>query len=459
MDDGWASGMLRARRRRTDADPPTSPEALTGAIWLSRLRGAGLARHGAITYVYSVLGLFANLVTGVVSARALGPDGRGVTVALSAFTQLIGFFFAMGAAQGLSYFIAREPSQGPRLFTTWIVILLPLTLLAVALGEVLLRTVFSAHNAEAIAVGRWFVATVVLAIALELNSGLLLGAQDFIFFNTLRFAQPAMMAASYLVLWRLGSLTVTTALIAPTVGTAIVLVIGIWRSVKRIGLARPAFRIGRRTLWYAVRGHGLLIASNVNARLDLAILPAFTDASQVGLYAVATNVSLIVYQLSNTFSALVLASAAGDPERARDRVLGSLYATLAVAGALALVIGLFSGPLLRLVYGAPFESAAPTLRLLLPGAVLFAGSAILSAGVYAAGRPLTTSAAQLVGMVVTVVGLSVFLRKGGITAAALVSTAAYSTVFAASLLAYKSVHQIPWRSLVPTRGRLRALLQ
>ncbi len=69
------------------------------------------------------------------------------------------------------------------------------------------------------AVGRWFVVTVVLAIALELNSGLLLGAQDFTFFNTLRFAQPAMMAASYLVLWGLGSLTVTTALIAPTVGT------------------------------------------------------------------------------------------------------------------------------------------------------------------------------------------------------------------------------------------------
>lgn len=458
MDGDGTGGMLRPGRRRANVDPPASPEAPIDPIWLSRLRRDGLIRHGAITYVYSVLGLSANLITGVVSARALGPDGRGVTVGLSAFTQLIGFFFAMGAAQGLSYFIAREPNQGPRLFTTWIVILLPLTLVAALLAELLLATVFSAHNAEAIAVGRWFVVTVVLAIALELNSGLLLGAQDFTFFNMLRFAQPAMMAASYLVLWGLGRLTVTSALIAPTIGTGIVLAIGIWRSVVRIGLARPDFKLGRRTLWYAIRGHGLLIATNVNARLDLAILPAFADASRVGLYAVATNVSLIVYQLSNTFSALVLASAAGEPERARDRVLGSLYATLAVAGALALAIGLFAGPLLRLVYGTPFRGAAPALRLLLPGAVLFAASAILSAGVYAAGRPLTTSAAQLVGMLVTVVGLSVFLRGGGITAAALVSTAAYSTVFAASLVAYKSVHRIPWRWFVPTRRRLRALL-
>ena len=63
--------------------------------------------------------LVANLVSGIVVARALGPSGRGITIALTTVSQLAGFLFAMGAAQSLSYFIARRPEDGPRLFTTW----------------------------------------------------------------------------------------------------------------------------------------------------------------------------------------------------------------------------------------------------------------------------------------------------------------------------------------------------
>ncbi len=50
----------------------------------------------------------------MVSARALGPSGRGVFVALTTVSQLSGFLFAMGVAQSLSYYIARRPEDGPR---------------------------------------------------------------------------------------------------------------------------------------------------------------------------------------------------------------------------------------------------------------------------------------------------------------------------------------------------------
>jgi O-antigen/teichoic acid export membrane protein len=416
----------------------------------------GLVRTGIQTYLYSALTLLANLVSGVVSARALGPSGRGVIVALVALTQLGGFLFAMGVAQSLSYFIARSPDHGPRLLTTWLLMLVPCCLLAIVVGELLLTSVFAVHNPQAIATGRWFLVTVVLVIGVELNNGLLLGVHDYSLYNLLRLAQPAMMAASFVVLWRLGSLTVTSALVAPTVATAIVLVIGMARSIRRIGIGPPDLALGLTTLWYGIRGQGVVLATHVNARLDVAMLPAYVLASSVGLYSVATNVSLIIYQLSNTFAALLVPAAARDPERGPSKILNSLYASLAVAGILALILGLLARPLLGLVYGSGFRDAASALRLLLPGAVLFAGSSILSAGVYAAGRPFIASLAQLLGLVVTVVGLLVFLRSGGIRAAAIVSTASYTTVFVTTVLAYKLVSGMPWRWFVLTPARARS---
>ena len=440
-----------------DATPPSPVEATLPTGARDGLLSRAFVRAGITTYVFSGLMLVSNLVSGVVSARALGPSGRGVTVALSTVSQLAGYLFAMGVAQSLSYYIARRPQDGPRLFTTWICMLVPLTLVAIGLAELLLPTIFANDGEQAIAIGRWFMVTIVVVVGLELNYGLLLGTQDFFFYNALRFAQTAVVTVALVLLWQLDELTVESALIAATAGNAAVLAVGLARSVKRVGFGAFHRGLGLRSLWYGVRGQGNTVAANLNARLDLAMLPAFVSPASVGLYSVATNVSLIVHQISSTFAGLVLPAAARDPERGQLKVLGSLYATLAIASVLALGIALLARPLLGLVYGDDFEDATTPLLLLLPGAVLFAGSSIVSAGLYAANRPFTATVTQLLGMAVTVIGLSVFLRTGGVTAAALVSSAAYGTVFVASVVAYKRVTGLPWRWFVLTPARLRTL--
>jgi O-antigen/teichoic acid export membrane protein len=392
-----------------------------------------------------------------VTARGLGPQGRGVTVSLQTIAQLSGFFFATGAAQSLSYFIGRRPEDAPRLLSTWLLMLLPLTAIAIVVTELLLSTIFAVHAPGAIESGRWFLFTIVLVVGFELNSGVLLGEHDFLVFNLLRFMQPALVALGVTVVWRLGDLTVTSALLIATVASVIVLALGMARSARRTGWGRPDLALGRTTLWYGIRGHGVMVATNVNARLDVALLPAFVAAASVGIYSVATNVSLIIYQVANTFAALLIPAAARDTERAQTRIVGSLFGTLAIAGFLAAGLAVFARPMLEVVYGRQFGSAASTLRLLLPGAVLFAGSSILTAGIYALGKPFTATSAQVAGMAVTVIGLLVFLRIGGITAAALVSTASYATVFIATAIAYKRAANVPWRVFVPTPARILSL--
>ena len=96
-----------------------SADELTGTPsgGMRNLASRRLVRAGVTTYIFSALTLVAHLVSGVVTARALGPSGRGVTVALTTLSQLAGFLFAMGVAQSLSYYIARRPEDGPSLFT------------------------------------------------------------------------------------------------------------------------------------------------------------------------------------------------------------------------------------------------------------------------------------------------------------------------------------------------------
>jgi O-antigen/teichoic acid export membrane protein len=426
----------------------------------SRLRSIlsrDFVRVSAHTYALAGLTLVFNLLGGVIVARGLGPGGRGEAVALAMLVQNVGFVFAVGCVQAVSFRYAREPKVAGRLLTTWVVMLLPLAVLGTGLGELLLPVLFSAQSSAAVDLGRIYLLTVALVLWGELVNGLLLGARDYLWANVVRFAQPALTAVAVFVLWRLDVLTVARALWVGAGSAVVVQAVAMARAVRNAGgFGRLDTRLGLDTLWYGFRGHGALLANAMNQRLDLLIMPAFIAAAGLGLYSIAANVSLIVSTLANSLAAVVLPAAAHDPARGSRTVIGSLQLGLGVAAAFAAVLLALARPALELVYGTSFGHAAPALRVLLPGTVLLAGALILVAGLYALDRPTTATAVQVSGLVVTVVGLLVFLPSGDIMTAAIVSTVSYAVVFAGALLAYKRAAAIRWRAFFAPPAALRA---
>jgi len=412
---------------------------------LRRLRERELLRAGVHTYALSALTLAANLLSGITIARALGPDGRGQAVAVAAFAQTIGFAFSVGCAHAVSYRCARDPSSGGRLLTAWVLFLLPAGVIGVAVGELVVPVLFHAQSATVTGLARVYLLTVFVVLWGELMNGILLGSGHYAFVNVARFAQPAIFAVTLAVLWWAGALTVAAAL-AVAAGSSLLVQVVALRKALRItgGFGALDRRLARETLWYGFRGQGVVLAGALNQRLDVFIMPAFVAASSIGIYSIAGNVSLIVSTLAASFAALVLPAAIEGGRHRPKTIVHALHGVLAAAVVCAAVLFVFARPALRLVYGDAFVQAATTLRILLPGTVLLAASAVLIAGLYAANRPSVATGVQVSGLVVTVVGLLVFLPGHGIVAAALVSTAAYATVFTAALVAYRHCAALGW---------------
>ena len=427
-------------------------ESTTSGAPGGRLRGLfarDFVRAAAFSYILAGLTLCANLAAGIANARALAPSGRGEAIAIAMVAQNIGLFFALGCAQAVAYRYAREPTAGARLATTWALLLIPLSAVAIGVGQLLLPTLFASQTSDAIDLGRVYLFVIVLVLWSELTNGLLLGKGDYLAANVFRFAQPALAATSQVVLWRLGELTVETSLATAAASTLLVQAVAISRASRQAGgFGRFDPQLGAATLWYGFRGHGSVLGNALNQRLDLLILPAFVAAAGVGLYSIAANVSLIVSTLANSLAGIVLPAAARRGTAGPRTVVASFQVALAVAVVFAGAIFAVARPALGLVYGGDFEAAAPSLRVLLPGTVMLAGASILAAGLYAANRPGTATAGQLAGLAVTLGGLLLVLPEGGILGAAWVSTGSYTLVFVTLLVAYKRAVGISWRLFV-----------
>ncbi|HEY2637581.1 MAG TPA: oligosaccharide flippase family protein, partial [Solirubrobacteraceae bacterium] len=351
----------------------------------------------------------------------------------------------------------REPGRGDRLLGTWLALTVPLGLVTIVVGELLIGVVFSAQSAATVHLAEAYMATSVLIMLNWTVVGFVLGEQRFTLYNVVRLASPASVALAYLVLWLAGRLTVATAVWTVAVLQLAFTVLLLVLAVRRHGLARPDRALARETLWYGLKSHGANVSGYLNARLDLLIMPAFLSASSVGLYSVATNVSWIVFAVPGSVSALVLPLAARQDAAAPRMVVRSMWGTLAVATALAVVVGLLAGVAVRAVYGAEFLGSVDALRLLLPGSILYAAAFCPISGLYGANRPFTAAVVQGIGLVVSTAGLLLFLESGGIEAAAIVSTLAYALVFVLAVVVYRHVMKLRWRDLLPGGGERPAL--
>lgn len=381
--------------------------------------------------------LLVNFVTGVLTARLLNPDGRGEVAALSLWAQTLGFLAALGFTEAITFLRASESSQefGRRLLSTSVVVTLLFGTLGVGVGELILPHLLAAQSEIVVNLGRLFLLTIYLVIATETAKAMLAGDQDFRFLNLIRVAQPLLYAGTLVTLWAVHRASVPGVLLAATV-TGMLSLIAIWiRLARRVGFGRPSVAILRQGLAYGIRQQGANFSRLTSARLDLLIIPAFMASASLGLYAVATNLSSLIFALLGSFSLVVFPAAtkaggaAGLPLVARTLRLVLVLGTI-------LCLGMFlAAPLfVRVIYGESFAGTVLPLRILLPGAVLMAATSILSSGLQSLNRPQAATVAQVGGAVVTVAGLLVLLRSYGIVGAALVSTTAYGVSFFLSLL-------------------------
>ena len=391
--------------------------------------------------------LATNLATGIIVARALGPTGRGELAATLLVAQIAAWLFSMGSSEAISYFQARRPEDGPRLLSSWLLLTVPLSIVGIALTELLLPVVFAAQTDSAIELARIYLLVIPIIAYQQIFSGMLLGDHDFFYYNVTRFLYPALAAIIYAACLFFDAFSVEWALIANGAAMVVALALSVYRSLRRHGLARPDGALLRHTFKFGAKAHAGSTAGLVNARLDLIVIPAFLSAASVGLYSIATNVTSIITTLTGTVALMALPIAAREQGAPRP-ILITLQAAMGISLALAIPLAVLAPVLLGVVYGSDFESAATALRLLLPGAVLGAGVNVLVAGLLAANRPLMVSAAAGLAAVMTIVGLIVFLPIGGIVAAAIVTSVVYVVEFTVMAELYRRSVNITWHNFL-----------
>jgi enterobacterial common antigen flippase len=366
-----------------------------------------------------ILGM--NVATGVITARRLGPEGRGIYAAVTLWPPLLSTLAVAGLSSAVVVQIRKAPAAAGAIAGGAFALAALHSLLAVLVGLVLLPLVMKDYPASAVGFAMLCLVSVFVNSAQVIEKQSFAGAGAYRLCNLTHLGPQLLHLLALLLLAAFGAITPRSAVLALLLSGALAVVAmipGLLRVVRpSLTQMRQQLR-GLKSYWR--RGVANDIVFAITSYSDRLILIPLLLPTELGLYSVAFNLSRLVQFAQPALASVLLSHMSGrsdtDSRLAYERTLRLLITFILPAG---LFLWFAAHWLLVLVYGQAFGEADQVFRILVVEASLGAVSQVNIQLFQSRDRPGIVSIIQVIVLALTLAALIVWVPLWGVRGAAL----------------------------------------
>lgn len=373
-----------------------------------------------------VIAKVCQFLIGVVAARLIGPEGRGLLASLSVAPDLALTFSQLGVRQSVAYFVGKKIHTTDEIVPTLFGLVFISNLMAI--GACLAYYHFTGLTAQPWLLLALALAPLPFSLLTNYASGVFLGKQMIVRFNRVNWVPMALNLALVMIIgWgaQLGIIGIMVAAVVAAIvssGYAIYLLSTV--SSLRIRFNRlVASKLTRLGMVYAIA----LFMLTLNYRLPILLLQSLSSFSEVGVYAVGQALAFIIWEVPAVLSNLIFSRGVNSNDSAAfaDKVV--VLARMVILAGIVIAVGCaLIGPFaIPLIYGPEFAGSATILTILLPGTVAFMAFKILHMDIAGRGRPWLSMPVVVPCMIANALLSIAIIPKYGANGAAAMTSASY----------------------------------
>lgn len=380
--------------------------SIHGVVDLARwvLRGDGGVAATVQTLLSRLLILVINIVTGVITARILGSEGRGEQAALILWPQFLAYSITLGLPSALLYNMRRYSEQKSKLISAALVITGGLGLIATAIGIIFIPQWLDQYSLEVVRQAQQFMVMSPLILISTTLLAALEAENEFTLTNRMRYLMPLA------TLTMLGALALTKSLtpwtagltyLLPTIPITLWLLAHFWKRFRFVWYdLGKAYKL---LTSYGIRSYGVDLVNILAMQLDQVLVVGLLSPTSMGMYAVTLSLSRMMIILQNAIVTVLFPKAVN---RSKEDVVALTGQAARLSMVLLIPIAvtiIWLGPiLLGWFYGTEFLGAVLLLRLLVVEALISSLVWILAQAFMALGRPGTATLLQGLGLGISV---------------------------------------------------------
>ena len=409
-------------------------------------------RDAASVFSSKIVNIALTFVAGVLLARLLGPEGKGILSTVLIYPSLILSLSELGVRQAAIYHLGKSFHEERDVVGTVMFLLLVSSLFGVAICAGIYLWVDNPNITSPMIV--LALATIPLTLATTLSQGILLGKEQISKFSRVSWALPLARLVGVLVFVWLLSWGIVGALVGSLIAGGIMALYILWlvarSTVLNLQFNAPLIKeLLSLGFVYAIA----LFVIGLNYKVDIVILERLASPEDIGQYTLGVGIAELLWQLPAALGVVVFSRSANTKDAAAftQNVLRLLRVTFVVAVVGALVLGLVAGLFIPLVYGEAYRPSVGVLRLLLPGIVAFSIFRVLNVDLAGRGRPAVALWSVAPAVALNVVLNFFLIPRYGIEGAAVASSLSYTAAVIFYTVAYARVVEVPLAAILSYR--------
>lgn len=379
------------------------PEQQRGTPMRSTSRQSG-AQAVAQSIASKILILVLNAGTGIITARALMPEGRGQLAAMCLWSQFLAQATSLGVPTSLIYFIRRHRENRSDLIVQGLMMSMALGIAAAICGAFFLPYWLHQYSPLAIRYAQWFLIITPICSITFAGRAVLEASGSFSTSNAVQTLTPfftLLALVGFLFAHQLTPYTAGFAYIAAALPT-------FWLMFRRVRplvsrWSAPRLAVMRLLLGYGIRSYGIDLLGTLALQVDQVLVVSLLAPPAMGAYVVVLSLSRMLNLFQNSVVMVLFPKAAGHAEETVLALTGrSMRISTLITLVASITVAVLGPVLLRVLYGREYVAGLASLRILLVEVTISGAVYILAQAFMALGRPGIVTVLQAIGL-----GLSV----------------------------------------------------
>ena len=397
-----------------------------------------------ITFTTRISQLLLGIVTSIIIARVLGPEGRGIYALVILLPMLLIAFANFGIGPASVYYIGKKKYSPLEIFGSNIIFSILLSIFAITIGLVVIfffgNKVFPGVTKEYLLLA---LCLIPFKFFLTFVVNILLGLQEIKKYNFINLLRNFIFLALIILflLWLQYSIkAVIVAQILSLLLTSIVLffltkkeVGGVVLSIKK-SLFKDFFNYGSKIYLISIFSFLLL-------RIDMFMINIFLNPIEVGFYSIAVGLTEKIWLISQSAGTVLFPRVCSETNDKKLKEFTPFVCrnVLWITVFIATLLFFLSPYVIDLFYSEQFHKSILPFQILLIGAIAISGSRILAKDFTGRGRLQENIYISAFSLILNIILNIIFIPKFGIIGAAWATVISYTITFLNRIIIYSKI--------------------
>jgi O-antigen/teichoic acid export membrane protein len=377
--------------------------------------------------VSKVIIIGSGLLTSVVTARFIGPEGNGIIASLVVYPSLFMSIGSLGIRQSTTFYLGKGLFTEDQIKTAITQIWMLTTVVSLIVSYLLIR--YFSNAGENLILVLLALAPIPFSLFNTYNSGIFLGMNDIKTFNRINW-MPSVVVLLFTALLVMGlEMGIQGTMISAVVGPLFMFFMLMVKNdfIRFFSIKYEWIVIKEMLKLGAVYAISLFVI-NLNYRIDVVFLDKLSTPYELGIYSKGAGITQYLWHIPMLLSTVVFARSAGSKDNRLFslKVAQLLRISFVFIGLASVILFNVSDRIITGMYGEGFKGSISVLKILLPGVFILTVFKVMNMDLAGKGKPWLSLKAMLPALFVNI-GLNMILIPDfGANGASVASTVSYS---------------------------------